>query len=363
MNHRRPCRNVPFESGFFTPVSTIVKQAAVVAVLFATLPCLAQDQSQTSTNPDQASNPGQSASNRGTVTIPAGTRVALVLTHPIQSRHVRRGDDVFAQVSFPVNSGNEVVIPPGTFVNGIIDKLENDHGRRELRLQSMSATFPDGYVVAFPGPVTLQSDDGWAVQDPGPKRMVAAFALPAAGAGIGALIGHSLGHSQSQTLGGLPPNCGVPTPGCMNGTPGTTLTDNSGRLKSTAIGSMAGLAIGGVGSLALLFNSHNYYLYEGSPVEVTLDQPITLQRDEVHDAVQESLQYPVPDVPAPPRPVILQNPPSSNAPVDHGTCWTPGTPGTPPTVIPGVPDPNGIPGPPTIIPGTPPTPGTPYPCP
>jgi hypothetical protein len=227
----------------------------------------------------------------------------------------------------------------------------------------MSATFPDGYVVPFPGPVTLLSDDGWAIQDPGPKRIVAAIALPAAGAGIGALIGHSLGHSQNITTPGLPPNCGVPSPGCTNGTPGTTLTDNTSRLKSTAIGSLVGAAVGGVASMALLFNSHNYYLYEGSPVEVTLDQPITLQRDEVRDAVQESEQYPVPDVPAPPRPIIVPTPGPPNAPVNHGTCWTPGTPGTPPTVIPGPPGPNGVPGPPTVIPGTPPTPGTPYPCP
>jgi hypothetical protein len=244
-------------------------------------------------------------------------------------------------------------------VQGTVDRIERNGGRGELRLQSMAITFPDGYVTPIPGPITLQSDEGYALKDPGKGRMIAAFALPASGAGLGALIGHSLGHTQSTTFPGLPPNCGVPTPGCSSGGPPTVLTDSSGQLKSTAIGGMVGLAAGGVASLAVLMNGRHFYLDVGSPVQMTLQHPVSLQRKEVAEAVRQSAEHPVAEQPVMPRPV----PPPLDTSSDHGTCITPGTPGTPPTVIPGAPGANGIPGPPTIIPGTPPTPGTPYPCP
>jgi len=343
-------------------VKTRVKQlVAGAAVCLATLVCSAQGRPQSGQQTNQPPSQSQPESGNATVTIPAGTNVALVLTHPIQTRYIHHGDDIYAQISSPVNSGDQTVIPPGTFVQGRVDKLIRDGGRGEVRLQSMSITFPDGYVISIPGPVTLVSDDGWALKDPGSSRIVATFALPAAGAGLGALIGHSLGHSQSTMFPGLPPDCGVPTPGCMNGTPGTTLTDNSNRLKSTAIGSMVGLAVGGVAAVALLFGSHNFYLDVGSPVDMTLPQAVTLQQDETEEAVKQSEQQPTAVQPIAPRPVPLPLPPGT--PADHGTCWTPGTPGTPPTVIPGAPGPDGVPGAPTVIPGTPPTPGTPYPCP
>jgi hypothetical protein len=130
-------------------------------------------------------------------------------------------------------------------------------------------------------------------------------------------------------------------------------------LKSTAIGSMVGLAIGGIASVALVLNTHNFFLDVGSPVQMTLRQPVILQQNEVAAAVRKSEQHPVAEQPITPRPRPL---PPPDMPVDHGTCYTPGTPGTPPTVLPGTPGPDGVPGPPTILPGTPPTPGTPYPC-
>jgi len=326
-------------------------------MLLLALTSLAQNQEQPGQPPDSPSNQTQAEIKISTVTIPAGTRLALVLTHPIQSRYIHRGDDIYAQVSSPLNSGNEVVIPPGTFVQGKVEKLERKGGRAELRLESMSITFPDGYVAPIAGPITLESDDGYALKDPGKGRMVGAFALPAAGLGLGALIGHSVASSSPQTLTSTnPPGCTGQPPFCVT----SSLTTPGNTLKGTAIGSFVGLAIGGVASMALIFNTHNFFLDVGSPVEMTLQQPVSLQQNEVADAVRQSEQHPVAAQPVAPRPVP---PPPPDMPVDHGTCYTPGTPGTPPTVIPGPPGPNGIPGPPTIIPGTPPTPGTPYPCP
>jgi len=315
--------------------------------------CRAQDQPKTANNaathgstPDQAS-----------LTVPAGTSIALVLTHPIQSRHIHRGDDIYAQITSPVSTGNEVAIPPGTFVQGTVEKLEMKGGRGELHLQSMTITFPDGYVTSLNGPVTLKSDEGYALKDPGQSRSLMAILLPAGGAGIGALIGHAAANPQPTTLtASIPPGCTGPPPGCVSSS--TTAPGSAG--KATFIGAGVGGAVGAVASLALLFGSHHFFLDVGTPVEMKLEQPLSLPQAEVNSAVRQSQQNPVAEQPVAPRPRPVP-PPAS--PADHGTCYTPGMPGTPPTVIPGPPGPDGIPGPPTIIPGTPGTPPTPYPCP
>ncbi len=328
----RSCFRLLFPiSNFFANARTLTAKARVAVILLAAATCFAQDQPPTA---QQAANSGP-ADAASTITIPSGTRLALVLTQPIQTRYVRRGDDIYAQITFPVNSGNDVVNPPGTFVQGTIDKVGRNGGRGELRLQSMSITFPDGYVTPIAGPLTLESSDGYAIKDPGSKRFAGAIALPVAGQGIGALVGHSVGSSQSTLTNSLPPGCVGPPPACLSSS--LPFPGSSG--KDAAIGASIGGAVGAIGSVILLFSSHHFYLDAGTPVQATLQQPVTLQRDEVAKAVRQSEEHPVAEQAITPRPVA------------------------PPTVIPGAPGPDGIPGPPTIIPGTPPTPGTPYPCP
>jgi hypothetical protein len=331
------------------------KILATVTALFFAAACIAQDHPQPPSPPDPAASAQATPKpESSTVTLPPGTRIALVLTHDIQSRSMRRGDDIYAQITSPVNSGNEVVIPPGAFVQGTVDKLQQKRGRAELHLQSLSITFPDGYVTAVSGPITLESDEGYALKDPGSRRMIGFIALPAAGAGLGALIGHSVGKADSEVTSSFPPGCVGGPPFCS---PTTTPVFGT-KTKDAIIGAGIGTAIGAVASITLLFSSHQFFLDVGTPVEMVLQQPLSLLQSQAANAVRESEEHPVTVQPTASRPVA---PPTPLNP-DHGTCYTPGTPGTPDTVIPGTPGPDGIPGPPTVIPGTPPSPGTPYPC-
>ena len=348
-------------STFLTLAGTSSRKtlAAFTALLFA-VTCMAQDHAQAPPQPPsspEAETSAQTPAKSSPVTLPAGTRIALVLTHDIQSRSMRRGDDIYAQITSPVNSGTQMVIPPGTFVQGTVDKLQRQGGRAELHLQSMSITFPDGYVAPIAGPVTLESDEGYALKDPGQRRMIGFVALPAAGAGLGALIGHSVASSQNSTItSSLPPGCTGPPPFCISSS--LSVPPNKG--ESTVIGAAVGGAVGFVASLVLLASSHNFFLDVGTPVEMILRQPLFLEEPQVADAVRDSAQQPVAVQPVARRPVAPQLP--NTGALNH-TCFTPGSPGTPDTVIPGPPGPDGVPGPSTTIPGTPPTPGTPYPCP
>jgi hypothetical protein len=351
MTYRRPC--LQEVSTLIYRISTDIKFVAIAALLSNTS-AFAQDQSQAVTPPD--SGQVQVENQNSNITIPAGTHLALVLTQPVQTRYIRRGDDIYAQVTSPVAAENQVAIPPGTFVQGTVDKIQRNGGRGELRLQSMAITFPDGFVTPIAGPIVLETTDGYAIKDPGSKRGAGALILPMAGAGLGALIGHSVGKSDSTVTSNFPPGCTPPQFGCI--TTSTPVMGSKG--KDAVIGAAIGGAAGAIASITLLASSRHFYLDAGAPVQMTLQQPVTLPQDEVAKAVRQSQEHAVTVQPVAPRPVPT---PVATAPVNNSTCYTPGTPGTPPTVIAGTPGPDGIPGPPTIIPGTPPTPGTPYPCP
>lgn len=301
-------------------------------LLFISLACAAQIQPQNNANQPPESKPDQPS----TITVAAGTQLSLALSQPIESRVLRRGDDIYAQITAPVTVDDEVAIPAGTFVQGAIDKVERHGGRAEVRLQSMSLTFPDGYVNSIAGPMTLESSDVYAYRDPGQTHIVAAVLLPAAAAGLGALIGHSVGTSQSTLTSSVPPGCIPGSPGCLSSS--LPVPGSSG--KNTVIGAGIGSAIGGVASVFLLLNSHHFFVDVGAPVEMTLEHPVSFEIKQVGDAA----------------------PPSSAQP-SGAICYTAGTPGTPPRWVAGPPDANGTPGLPVLIHGTPPTPPTPYACP
>ncbi len=349
-NTRGISRSVSTMFAFLNLAGTNARRSlAVLSTLFLALTCFAQNQDQPQpplSPPDSQTNLQASAKpNPVTETIPAGTRFALVLTHPIQSRYIHRGDDIYAQITAPITLGNDVVIPPGTLVDGIVDKLQRKSGRGELYLQSMSITFPDGFVVPISAPAVLETVQGYAVVDPGPGRTVGMFALPAAGAGIGALIGHSVGQPDSQVITTLPPGCvGLP-PFCSS----MTMPVFGTKGRDAIIGAGIGGAVGAVMSMTLLFSSHHFFLDVGSPVDMVLRQPLTLEHDPVSAAVRQSEQQPVLMQPVAPPPLPPPQLPDTGPPPGM-----PGAPGTPPTIIPGAPGPGGVPGPPIIIPGTPP---------
>jgi hypothetical protein len=324
----------------FRRLTLTAQVIVIVSTILLVTNCFAQQQ------PAPASDPSQSASSsrtetptqdRASIVIPAQTRLALVLMHPVDSKSMHRDDEVYAQTTAPVEVGNRVVIPPGTFVQGPIEKLSRNGDRGEFVMQSVSVLFPDGYAVNIAGPVNIESDEWTAWRNPSNGAKVGAIIAPIAGAGIGAAIGSAAHTTQSSTLGG------------------TTITSSSP--KGIAIGSMAGLAAGAVVALGLILQSHSFYVAIGAPMELTLPQPLALAENQVEDAVRQAQsQPPPPTAIAPTPPFVL--------PANNGTCYTSGTPGTPPTIIPGTPAIGGSPGTPDIvIPGTPPIPGTPYPCP
>ncbi len=140
------------------------------------------------------------------VTVPAGTRIPLILKQGITTKNARVGDPVYAQTAFPITQNNHMVIPAGTFVQGEIKRVQRPghvKGRAELLLGFNSMIYPNGYTVVLPGAVhgtpgsednNVKGEEG-TIQGPSDKgkdaARIAETTIP--GAGIGAIAGGGKG--------------------------------------------------------------------------------------------------------------------------------------------------------------------------
>src|ERR1700722_10701850 len=101
---------------------------------------------QTPTTPPAAIPPAET----GTITVPPGTLVALSLISSIRSKSTRPGDPVRAVVAFPLAIGERVAIPPGTYVEGVVDKVNaraRGSSTASVQIRFTRLLFPNGYSV------------------------------------------------------------------------------------------------------------------------------------------------------------------------------------------------------------------------
>lgn len=87
--------------------------------------------------------------------LPPGTKLPLGLLRPLR---VKPGRDVYLQITFPVTVGSEMLIPPGTYIQGVLDRIIRRDRRRgilEFSIRSASLIFLNGYTVAISGTVTV----------------------------------------------------------------------------------------------------------------------------------------------------------------------------------------------------------------
>ena len=280
-----------------------------------------------------------------TFMLPPGTKLPLGLLRPLT---VKPGRDVYLQVTFPVSVNGQMLIPPGTYVQGMIDKLIRRDRRRdvlEFSIHSANLIFLNGYTVPIAGTVTVGTTNARAL--PAPPPTVDRSGLPApAMAAVGL------------TPPDLPP---LPKTGFGN-TPRNIMI------------AMGVITVVGITAGVLLSRHGDPEVETGTPLEIILPEPVFLDAARVNSAVH---QY---DQQASSMPPQIVQPPKKPRPEESQMCYDPGSPGTPDTVIPGsrgtpdtvIPGTNGfpdtvIPGmpatPDTVIPGTPGTPPSWSPCP
>ena len=152
------------------------------------------------------------------VTVPAGTRLPLVLHNAVTSRSNKPGDPIYLETLFPVLVDSKVVIPAGTYVSGEITEAKRPgrvKGRGELMVRLNTLIFPNGYSASFnaiptgagtgdndsvekegkiKGDTNKSGDAGTIIKSTGAGAGIGAIAAQSAkGAGIGAGIGAAVG--------------------------------------------------------------------------------------------------------------------------------------------------------------------------
>lgn len=148
------------------------------------------------------------------ITVPAGTRMAVVLENGISTRSAKAGDSIYLRTSFPITQNNRIVIPIGSYVRGeLLDSKRPGRvkGRGEFRMRLTTLIFPNGYTVDLLGaPRSADSggnetmDSEGKVTGPGGKGKDAETiaTTTATGAGIGAIASGAKGLGIGAGVGG-----------------------------------------------------------------------------------------------------------------------------------------------------------------
>jgi hypothetical protein len=89
----------------------------------------------------------------GSITVPQGTRIPLVLTTPINTHSTHPGDAVRAETSFPVTIDTQLAIPAGTYAEGQITSVHrpNSSNRPAFQMRFTRLIFANGYAVQLSG--------------------------------------------------------------------------------------------------------------------------------------------------------------------------------------------------------------------
>jgi type IV secretion system protein VirB10 len=200
-----------------SPTAARKSGLAVTAMLLISVTSGAQEsQGPQMDAPPPVTRPAASASSPGQkITVPSGTRLAVVLENGISTGNAKAGDSLYFHTAFPVTVNNHIIIPVGSYLRGSL--LESKRpgrvkGKGEIRLRLESLIFPNGYTVdllaaprsADTGGKETTDSEGKVTSGGGKGKDVGTVATTTAtGAGIGAIAGGGKGAGIGAGIGGL----------------------------------------------------------------------------------------------------------------------------------------------------------------
>lgn len=158
------------------------------------------------------------AAPAGTIIVPSGTRLPLILHNTITTRNAQPGDPLYLETTFPIVQADRVLVPAGSYVQGEIIEAKRPgkmKGQGEVRVRLTTLILPNGYTVKFDavptnagtggnestdkegtvhGDTNRGADAGTVMKTTGAGAGIGAIASRSAtGAGIGAGIGAAVG--------------------------------------------------------------------------------------------------------------------------------------------------------------------------
>jgi type IV secretion system protein VirB10 len=134
--------------------------------------------------------------------IPKGAHVLLRMVNSVSTRTAREGDFVYLQTASPVAAGGQIVLPAGSYVQGVVARTKRSGrvaGRAELAIRLETLTLPAGKVVKFSPKVAsvdagdsgqrVEGQEGRVQQAPGRGQDAGQVAILAgSGAALGGMV-------------------------------------------------------------------------------------------------------------------------------------------------------------------------------
>ena len=213
--------------------------------------------------PSQPAPEAQASAPNRQLTIPAGTRIQAALSNPIRTRIARRGDAVRAVTTFPVAFNGQVAIPAGTYLEGVLEKVlkRGPSGGPGLQIHFARIVFATGYTVSLQKATAVASNRS-AMEN------VSAGSAPTT-EGVSTVIAvapEAFGPTPQQPP---PPNLApLPMP-----------HPHIGLFVGLTVAMAAAGIVGGI--LGARHLRGDVIFGVGSPFEVVLDSPVSLEMDQV----------------------------------------------------------------------------------
>ncbi len=207
------------------------------------------------------------------MTVPAGTRLAVVLQNGISTRSAKPGDSVYFQTAFPVTQDNRIVIPVGSYIRGAIIESKRPgriKGLGEFRLRLDTLILPNGYTISL-NAAPRSADTG----------------------------GHEKMDEEGKIVGGSNKGGDAGTVARTTAT-GAGIGAIAGRGKGAGIGAGAGALVGL--AAVLLTRGPEAELPRGSTLDIVLERDLRLDQDKVQFSGLGQMSPVTPATPRPPQP-------------------------------------------------------------
>ena len=187
-----------------------------VCLLALALAAQAPDAQQKLKTRDEAPPPAANASPADQPwVVPAGTRIPVELKQAVSTKNAQPGDAIYAVTNFPILIDGHMMIPPGTYAQGVVDSVKRAgriKGTAELRFHLTKLIYRNGYnldlsapIDQVPGSADTHMKEPSAVQHDSEKEKDLERVGKAAseGAMVGSMAGATTGSFRNFGIGGL----------------------------------------------------------------------------------------------------------------------------------------------------------------
>jgi len=188
--------------------------------------------------------------------VPAGTRIPIQLQQPISTKNAQTGDAIYARTNFPVLVNGHLMIPPGTYVQGVVDSVKRAgriKGTAELRFHVTNLIYQNGYSLDLTAPIDqVPGSPDSHMEEPGAVKHDSEKGKDLERVGRAASEGAMIG-SVAGAMGG--------------------------NIRSLGIGGLSGIAAGTL--IAVLTRGSDVRFETGTVVDIALAQAVPVDKDKV----------------------------------------------------------------------------------